>query len=91
MFSQLFENIYPNFTKIIDDGDDILKEFKKVKNLSNKDIQKKIEEQVANLIHIVQVAKNFDSHYTTFLDLLGHRQERNYLIVFQNSDEIRPT
>lgn len=91
MFSQLLENIHPSFSKIIQDWERVLKQFEEVKNLSNKDIQKKIEEQVKNLTIVMQIAKKFDSNYMTFLDILGHSQERNYLIIFQNSDEIRPT
>jgi len=35
--------------------------------------------------------ESFEKNYATFLDLLGHTKEKKYLVVFQNSDEIRPT
>jgi len=29
--------------------------------------------------------------FQNFVNILGHEERRRYLIVFQNSDEIRPT
>ncbi len=91
MFSQLLENIHPAFEKIIQDGEKILQEFWAVHDIWNLEIQKKIDEQVKNLELVLKYLKNFDANYTTFLDLFGHTKEKKYLVIFQNSDEIRPT
>jgi hypothetical protein len=31
-----------------------------------------------------------EKNYDTLLNILGHSERKKYLIVFQNSDEIRP-
>ncbi|MCH8518319.1 DUF4012 domain-containing protein [Candidatus Gracilibacteria bacterium] len=52
-------------------------------------------EQKNTLISQLNLLKDnidiLESHYTTLLSLLGKDERKQYLIVFQNADEIRPT
>lgn len=90
-FSQLFENISPHIFEIINDIKKVHKNFSQVKDLANKEIQEKIDIQTKNLESFIAYLDTFEKDFQVFLDILGHNEEKKYLFIFQNADEIRPT
>lgn len=72
--------------------------FNKVKNII-KTWKIKLPENLKNKFYTaysqLEILSNFSSkifdNYEVFLDILWDNKAKNYLVVFQNSDEIRPT
>ncbi len=65
--------------------------YDKIKNLSNKDLSNKLNFAKSKLKEGYKLVNLLNNDYDIFLSLLWHNNERKYLIVFQNNDEIRPT
>lgn len=89
-FSQLLINIQPALIKAQQEIYDTIQSYKTLQ-LDDIDMQKKLETNVKKLAIWYSYLQNINAHFDTILDILWHTKEKKYLIVFQNSDEIRPT
>ena len=89
-FSDFFANFKPILGRINNDIDLSLENFNKI-NFNKADLDNKVS-KVLNILnnskHYVWVINN---NYDAFLNLLWHNKTRKYVILLQNSDEIRST
>ena len=89
-FTQLLINLKPELKVISWDIEKTISHYSKIKNLGRPDI----ESSLVNWVNMLETAQFYiqtvNQNFDLLLSLLGHTQERNYLIVFQNTDEIRP-
>lgn len=91
MYSQLIYNLRPYIEEAEKNIALTLNSLKSIKNLENRDIKQQVDSQIALIEEVDSTIKMVNSNFVTFLDLLGHRKAKKYLVVFQNADEIRPT
>ncbi len=89
-FSQLFINIQPALVKAQKEIEWTIQNYQNL-TFDNPELQKKLVKQIKNLQIGYNYISNINANFDTILDILGHNKEKKYLIVFQNSDEIRPT
>lgn len=87
----LLERLRPNISRINLSLTETLMAYKNITWLPNKSL----EDQKNNLIMQLEKMKYYsdilESDYDTILSLLGKEERKQYLLVFQNADEIRPT
>ena len=89
--TNLLFNIRNEFTSTEILLSNTLDHFNKINNLWDSNLDKKLNYWINNLNLLLWYLKVINKNYMTFLNLLWHNSERNYLIMFQNNDEIRPT
>lgn len=89
--TSLLLNLKEHFTQIEDGLFKTLYHYKRVLWLKNTDIQSKISEQTAKLEDYLNYITFLNKNFNNILNILGHYENKRYIIVFQNSDEIRPT
>lgn len=68
-----------------------LSHYKKIDSLWDIELDKKLSDNLDRLIFLKDYVYLINSNFDTVLNILWHNNEKKYLIVFQNSDEIRPT
>lgn len=90
MFSQLLKNIKPSIISLEKDIKVTIGHFKNITKL-DADIKNKVDTWLNILEKIHSDVSTIITNYDFLLSLLWHDKEKKYLIVFQNSDEIRPT
>lgn len=90
MFSQLIENIKPSIVSLEEDINVTIRHFKNITKL-DADIKNKVDTWISVLEEIHADLATVVTNYDAMLSLLWHEKEKKYLIIFQNSDEIRPT
>nr|MDD3719951.1 DUF4012 domain-containing protein [Candidatus Gracilibacteria bacterium] len=78
-------------SQINSDLNKALKEYNQIKNLNQGDLNDKFEIGRSYLNDLSKYLSIVTDNYQTFLNLLGDKKEKKYLVVFQNADEIRPT
>jgi len=90
-FTQLFLNIYNDVYDVRKSFLKAADEYSKISWLPTQ----WLEEQRLQALEVLEVWNNyldiFLDEFQNFVNILGHEERRRYLIVFQNSDEIRPT
>ncbi|MDD5769680.1 MAG: DUF4012 domain-containing protein [Candidatus Gracilibacteria bacterium] len=91
MYSELIKNIEPNLLQAKNDINASVISFSKIKNLEGVDINKLFTQKFDLIKKINNYTNIFYGNLNIIKNLLGDQIKRNYLIVFQNSDEIRPT
>lgn len=91
MYSELIKNINPILFNLKSDINNSLLAFLKVKKFENKDFNALFNSKI-------ELVKNINTYTNTFIDnidviswILADSKKKTYLIIFQNSDEIRPT
>ncbi len=92
-FTNLLENI--NFKWFLLKTSDKLREvwiyFYKVWDLWDEKLNQKLQKAAKKIFNINKKIDLVYRDYDILLDLLWHKKLKKYLILFQNSDEIRPT
>ncbi|PID87500.1 hypothetical protein CSB07_00845 [Candidatus Gracilibacteria bacterium] len=68
-----------------------LSHYNNVTSLGDKKLDDKLKTSIGKLQYLKDYIYSINSNFDTILNILGHNKEKKYLIVFQNSDEIRPT
>lgn len=89
MFSQLLENQKQRFLLIENSINKIFENISKL-HFSDKVLTEKAENLKTKLWEYKSFVHTFNSNFETILDILWHSRRKNYLVVFQNNDEIRP-
>lgn len=91
LYSQLIVNLKPYLEESEHNLSSTLYNLEKIENLWNKEIEEKIKEQIWFLKELKNTISLVNTNFETLLDIFWHSKEKSYLIVFQNSDEIRAT
>lgn len=90
-FSNLLVSLKPNLEHISSLLQKSIQEYKDIDWLPNSDIE---SQKTIALTQLEKAESYLDlilTNYDQILELLGHNERKRYLVVFQNSDEIRPT
>jgi len=90
-FTQLFQNIHDDFIRIEDLLVSTLYHYKSISLPSDVEVWTKLRTGISKLEFVTAKLSSINNNFATFLDIFGHSGRRNYIVVFQNSDEIRPT
>jgi len=90
-FTQLLTNLSPEFLNIEDSLRSTLYHYQSIQWIWNKFLEEKLSLQISRLQLVLSQVEVINNNFSTFLDILWHRERKKYLVVFQNSDEIRPT
>ncbi|MCP4523103.1 MAG: DUF4012 domain-containing protein [Candidatus Gracilibacteria bacterium] len=61
-----------------------------VTELGDTNLQDTFDNVVIKLHNMLGYIRTINLNYDEFLNVIGHNEERKYLVVFQNNDEIRP-
>lgn len=91
MLSNLFFNLKDDIININIWLNNAYNHFDKVTILWYKDKKEQIDIQKKNLKQAIYYTKVINDNFDTILNILWHNNEKKYLVVFQNADEIRPT
>ncbi len=87
----LLSNLRPEFKVIAWDIDKTLSHYNKVWDLWRPGLQASLNTWI-DMLHTASYYINIiNENFDILLDILGDKKERKYLVVFQNTDEIRPT
>lgn len=70
---------------------DTLNYYNKVWNIFNSDFQNKFDYAKKQLLFWYNLITTINRNFDIFLNILWDANEKKYLILFQNNDEIRPT
>lgn len=79
------------FNSINEEIKKALLEYNSIEDLNQDDLNEKFEIWKNYLTYLSNYVWLINDNYQTFLNILWDKQEKKYLIVFQNADEIRPT
>lgn len=66
-------------------------EYSKIRDLWDKNLNEKINSVKEKLNFALIILDKINKNYDTMLSLLWEKEEKKYLVVFQNNDEIRAT
>ena len=69
----------------------IITDYNKIISISDLSLNNKLSSTKIKLKDIYKSLDVINKDYDVFLNLLWHKKEKKYLILFQNNDEIRPT
>ena len=89
--SQVLENNKNIFLIFEDLLSQSLLHYDKIKNIWNSQLEITFNNTLIKLHKLLSYIKTINLNFDEFLALLWHWEIRDYLIVFQNNDEIRPT
>lgn len=89
--SNIFYNLRLEFYKTQKILENSIDYFSKVSNLWNDEIESKIFKIKNKLTDLKEDLNYLNNNFDSFLSLLWHFSWKEYLVVFQNTDEIRPT
>ena len=89
--TNLLSNLRTDFSDITLLLSDVIISYESVWIISDKDLETKFSYAKSKLISAYKFLDILNKDYDNFLNILGHKDERKYLVLFQNNDEIRPT
>ena len=89
--TNLVLNSKKEFLKIKSYLENSLYHYKNIETTWEENLDKKLKTQITNLEKLVKISKTINYDFDSILRLLWHYKQKNYLIVFQNNDEIRAT
>ena len=87
----VFERLYPNINWISHSLTQAIDAYEQISWLPNNDLVSKKEMVLWELYKWRDFIDNVLEHYEVLLWLLWNDKRKQYLIIFQNADEIRPT
>jgi len=87
----LLERLRPNISRINLSLTEALMAYKNITWLPNKSLEDQKNNLIMQLEKMKYYSDTIESDYDTILSLLGKEERKQYLLVFQNADEIRPT
>lgn len=90
LFSHFLDNSKENFFWAMNDMRKAHDFYTDIDDLWEVDLNKKLKYLRDSIWWFVETGNYLEENYETFLDILWHNQRKKYMIVFQNSDEIRP-
>ena len=82
------KNSFYNFEKSLSQA---ILHYNQVTSVGDTKLQKVFDDTITKLNESVGLLKTVNVNFEDFLGLLWHYEQKDYLIVFQNNDEIRPT
>lgn len=91
MYSELIKNIEPILLQAKNNINQSTLYFSQIKNLGNKDINNLFYSKLDTIKSIDNYTNIFYKNKDILSDILWDETKRTYIIIFQNSDEIRPT
>ena len=89
-FTQLLINLRPELKVIEWDIDGAVSYYNKVQDLWDPDLENSLAAWLWILSQASYYIDILNENFDILLSLLWHEKERKYLVVFQNTDEIRP-
>lgn len=89
--SQVIKNSKPKFLKFEYILSKTLIHYDKITEIGDIKLQNTFDNTVKKLHNVLGFIKTINLNFEEFLSLMWHYEQRKYLIVFQNNDEIRPT
>ena len=89
--TNLLVNLREDFWNITRKLYETILSYEKVWWLGDEEINNKLEFAKNKLKNWYKILDILNRDFDVFLNLLAHKWERKYLILFQNNDEIRPT
>lgn len=89
--TNLLYNLKWEFNQIVSSLYKTIVYYQKINNLLNNNLENKLEYAKWKLKEIYSFIDIINKDYDIFLRMLWHNTEKNYLILFQNNDEIRAT
>lgn len=89
--TDFFESIYSEVDLIIRHIYNILIHLKAIKDIWNQDVNNKILFAQEQLTDIYKKIDLIHRNYEVFLNILWSKNQKKYLVVFQNNDELRPS
>jgi hypothetical protein len=89
--SQVLENNKDKFLVFEDLLSQTLLHYDKISNVWDTKLQQTFDNTIIKLHKALWYIKTINLNFDEFLSLMWHNEIREYLIVFQNNDEIRPT
>lgn len=89
--SQVIENSKTKFLKFEYILSKTLIHYDKITQIWDIKLQNTFDNTVKKLHQTLRYVKTINLNFDEFLSLMWHYEQRKYLIVFQNNDEIRPT
>lgn len=90
-FTKILEEIKDNYEEIYKLLYAWLLNFNQIWDLWDEDLNAKMKFVKEKLFLALTFAEIINNNYETLLSILWHNTHRNYLVIFQNNDEIRPT
>lgn len=90
-FTQLFLNIFEEIQSIESSLETSLSHYNAITWLPSSELEEKRQGNIIKIEKILSYIHVLTDNFPAFLGLLGHEERKRYLIVFQNTDEIRPT
>lgn len=89
-YTRLLQNISGEFVATQDKLEKAIYHYNSVQWLSDSYLEYKLTQATQALDEVLTFNASLNENYDSLLSLLWSKQERKYLIVFQNADEIRP-
>lgn len=91
MLSNIFFNLREDLINLNISLEVAYNYYDKIKNLWNKDLEEKLKLGKKSLQMAIYYTKIINDNFDNILHILWHYDDKKYLVIFQNSDEIRPT
>ncbi len=90
-FTHLFTNISSDLQHIEKMLQKAIDQYQAIAWLPNNSLQETLAVNLSQIENIVWYLTTLNENMAQFLDIFGHTEKKKYLVLFQNSDEIRPT
>ncbi len=90
LFSHFFDNSQWNFLEALKDLREANSYYSQIVDLWENDLNEKLVFLKDTISELVEKWDFLEKNYDTVLSMFGHKERKKYMIVFQNSDEIRP-
>ena len=89
--TNIFKNIQPDLLDLENRLFRSFNYFGKIDDLPSNELQNKLDKWLEYLWIVLTYVHAINSNFQAWLNILWDTEERKYLVVFQNNDEIRPT
>ena len=90
LFSHFLDNSKKGFSSAMWELEQAFSYYENIWELWEEDLDKKLNLLKDTISTLVEKWRYLEENYDTLLDILWHSERKKYMLVFQNSDEIRP-
>lgn len=90
-FTNIIKNSKQDFLRFENLLNNTLSYYEKIWNIFSWDLKEKFEKSRNDLKYFYTFLTILNRNFDIFLDIFWHKEEKKYLVLFQNNDEIRPT